>query len=230
VANTSIIRNILRELYGLVVYIDLLIGEKLGLEWPLTLDVPALIADGWNPAPFREFIVKIHSRCDLSCDYCYMYEMADQSWRDQPRRMAPETAKHTANCIGQHVRGHRTSSIALVLHGGEPLLAGRDLMSYLVCATREAVGPEVQVRLASRLMASDWMIPTYGCSTSSTSESESAWMARPMHTTGTADSPAGGGALWPYLVVWTGSGETPSSISLTACFVPSISVMIRRHI
>jgi uncharacterized protein len=30
-----------------------------------------------------EFIVKVHSRCDLSCDYCYMYEMADQSWRDQ---------------------------------------------------------------------------------------------------------------------------------------------------
>ncbi|MEU9838708.1 hypothetical protein AB0C69_05725, partial [Actinomadura sp. NPDC048032] len=35
--------------------------------------------------PFREFILKIHSRCNLACDYCYVYEMGDQSWRDQPR-------------------------------------------------------------------------------------------------------------------------------------------------
>jgi len=30
----------------------------------------------------REFIAKVHSRCDLARDYCYIYEMADQSWRD----------------------------------------------------------------------------------------------------------------------------------------------------
>ncbi len=117
----------------------------MGLEWPLTLDVPALMANGWNPVPFREFIVKIHSRCDLSCDYCYMYEMADQSWRDRPRRMSAEIAKYTAMGIGQHVHAHRTSSIALILHGGEPLLAGPELISYLVSATRAAVGPDVRV-------------------------------------------------------------------------------------
>jgi uncharacterized protein len=53
-------------------------GPKPELEWPLTLDVPALMATGWKPIPFREFVIKIHSRCDLSCDYCYMYEMVDQ--------------------------------------------------------------------------------------------------------------------------------------------------------
>ena len=111
----------------------------------MTLDVPALIANGWSPVPFREFIVKIHSRCDLSCDYCYMYEMADQSWRDRPRRMSAEIAKYTAMGIGQHVHAHRTGSIALILHGGEPLLAGPELISYLVSATREAVGPDVRV-------------------------------------------------------------------------------------
>jgi uncharacterized protein len=56
-------------------------GAGAGFEWPATLDVVALRAEGWAPVPFQEFIVKIHSRCDLACDYCYMYEMADQSWR-----------------------------------------------------------------------------------------------------------------------------------------------------
>jgi uncharacterized protein len=120
-------------------------GGRSGFEWPLTLDVPALIAGGWNPSPFREFIVKIHSRCDLSCDYCYMYEMADQSWRDRPRRMPAEIAGYTAMRIGEHVRGHPARSIALILHGGEPLLAGRDLISYLVCETRKAAGQGVRV-------------------------------------------------------------------------------------
>src|SRR5579863_9783187 len=99
-------------------------GPESGLEWPATLDIQALQADGWRPVPFREFIVKIHSRCDLACDYCYMYEMADQSWRDRPRRMTPEIAEHTAMRIGEHARSHRLKEIAVILHGGEPLLAG----------------------------------------------------------------------------------------------------------
>ena len=103
------------------------------------------MASGWNPAPFREFVVKIHSRCDLSCDYCYMYEMADQSWRDRPRSMSIEIADYTAMRIGGHVRTHRTSSVTLILHGGEPLLAGHELIAYLVNATRKAAGPDVRV-------------------------------------------------------------------------------------
>lgn len=118
---------------------------KPGLEWPLTLDVSALVANGWNPLPFLEFVVKIHSRCDLSCDYCYMYEMADQSWRDRPRCMAHEIAERTAIRIGEHVRAHGLTTVTLIMHGGEPLLAGRDLISHLVTATRSAAGSGVTV-------------------------------------------------------------------------------------
>lgn len=120
-------------------------GQAPGLEWPFTLDVPGLLAGGWFPVPFREFVVKIHSRCDLACDYCYMYEMADQSWRDRPRRMSMKIADRTAMRIGEHARSHRISSVTLIMHGGEPLLAGPELISELVHATRAAAGPGVQV-------------------------------------------------------------------------------------
>src|ERR1700729_2333039 len=116
-----------------------------GIEWPLTLDIPGLMAGGWQPIPFREFVVKVHSRCDLACDYCYMYEMADQSWRDRPRRMSIEIARRTAMRIGEHASSHQMPSVALILHGGEPLLAGRELITEFVCATHAAVGSGVQL-------------------------------------------------------------------------------------
>lgn len=114
-------------------------------EWPATLDVHALMADGWRPTPFREFVLKIHSRCDLACDYCYMYEMADQSWRTRPKRMSLTIAEQTAARIGEHVRRHALREIGLVLHGGEPLLAGPDFISHLVAAVRDAVGDRATV-------------------------------------------------------------------------------------
>lgn len=123
-------------------------GAGTGFEWPATLDVTALAAAGWTPVPFREFIVKIHSRCDLACDYCYMYEMADQSWRDRPRRMSAEIASLTAMRIGEHARAHHVSPVTLVLHGGEPLLAGRDLISHLVTSVRREAGPRVTVDIS----------------------------------------------------------------------------------
>ena len=39
------------------------------------------------------FLLKVASRCNLSCDYCYMYEHADQSWRNQPHMFSSEIPK-----------------------------------------------------------------------------------------------------------------------------------------
>jgi uncharacterized protein len=106
------------------------------------------MADGWRPLPFREFVLKVHSRCNLACDYCYMYEMADQSWLSQPKRMSLAVTEQTAKRIGEHVRAHDLTEIGLVLHGGEPLLAGPDVIAEVLRAVRAAVGEAVTVRAA----------------------------------------------------------------------------------
>ncbi|MEV0595929.1 FxsB family cyclophane-forming radical SAM/SPASM peptide maturase [Nonomuraea cavernae] len=116
-------------------------------EWPLTLDAAALLAAGWRPTPFRQFILKIHSRCDLACSYCYMYEMADQSWRSRPRRMSSEVVAVTAARIAEHARAHGLTSVEVILHGGEPLLAGAKEIDELVTTVRAAVDAEVTVSL-----------------------------------------------------------------------------------
>ncbi|MGH3849494.1 MAG: radical SAM protein [Pseudonocardiaceae bacterium] len=117
-------------------------------EWPSTLDVPALLADGWTPTPFREFVLKIHSRCNLACDYCYMYEMADKTWRLQPRRMPRAIVEQTATRIAEHIHAHGLTRITLSLHGGEPLLAGPDLIAHAVTSVRDATDPRARVEVS----------------------------------------------------------------------------------
>lgn len=114
-------------------------------EWPGSLDVAELIAGGWQPVPFREFVLKIHSRCDLACDYCYMYTMADQSWRSLPPRMSNDTVDCVAARIAEHVRRHKLARVKVILHGGEPLLAGPELIGRAVSAVRDAVAATARV-------------------------------------------------------------------------------------
>ena len=114
--------------------------------WPLlTLDLAELSAAGHEPAPFRQFILKVHSRCNLSCSYCYVYEMADQGWRQLPNRMSAEVAAKAVERIATHVERHALSSIDVILHGGEPLLAGVQWLSGLVTALRAQVPAQVNV-------------------------------------------------------------------------------------
>lgn len=114
-------------------------------EWPDDLDVDALLEGGWRPTPFRQFILKIHSRCNLKCTYCYMYEMADQNWVKQPRRMAKPTIDKVAERIAEHARTNKLSEVDVILHGGEPLLAGIEHLRYAVRVIRSATEPTTSV-------------------------------------------------------------------------------------
>lgn len=102
-------------------------------EWPYrALDVGAERAAGWRPTPFRDVVLKVHQRCNLACDYCYVYTMADQSWRDRPLVIDRRTWQATAERMAEHATAHRLPSMRLILHGGEPLLAGPARLSQLI--------------------------------------------------------------------------------------------------
>lgn len=115
-------------------------------SWPLLdLDVATMRAAGHNPVPFRQFIVKVHSRCNLSCTYCYVFEMADQGWRGLPKRMSRATAEVTVERIAEHARQHGLPGVEVILHGGEPLLAGAQLLTELVESLYAQVPARVSV-------------------------------------------------------------------------------------
>jgi uncharacterized protein len=91
--------------------------------------------------PFRQFVLKVHSRCDLACDHCYVYEHADQSWRGRPKVIAKDTVEKTAERIAEHARQHDLPGVRVVLHGGEPLLAGASRLGEIARLLRGAIEP-----------------------------------------------------------------------------------------
>ena len=77
--------------------------------------------------PFHTFIWKIASRCNLNCSYCFVYNMADQRWREQPAFMSDAVARQTAARVREHCQKHDKRDVSIVFHGGEPLLGGRTI-------------------------------------------------------------------------------------------------------
>lgn len=98
--------------------------------------------------PFEVFIIKAVSRCNLKCDYCYMYTAADQGWRKQPIRMSRDTITATAQAINQHAQTHALEKVLAVIHGGEPLLgevAEPGFLKFIAQTLRSTI--KTQVRL-----------------------------------------------------------------------------------
>jgi uncharacterized protein len=71
--------------------------------------------------------------------------MADQSWRDRPAVMDRETWKAAARRMVDHARVHNLPSMRLILHGGEPLLAGSERLATLVGDFRVAFDGHCQL-------------------------------------------------------------------------------------
>jgi uncharacterized protein len=112
------------------------------------------------PIPITQYVLKVHSRCNLACDHCYVYEHADQSWRAKPPVISPEVAALSAKRISEHAAAHRVPDVSIVLHGGEPLLLGRSLMRDLLAELSEQVGAvtrlDLRVHTNGVLLSQPW--------------------------------------------------------------------------
>ncbi|MEU6373108.1 FxsB family cyclophane-forming radical SAM/SPASM peptide maturase [Streptomyces sp. NPDC046909] len=87
--------------------------------------------------PLRQLVLKVHSRCDLACRHCYVYEHADQSWSARPKLISDEVISRVALRLVEHAREHQLASVQVILHGGEPLLAGPVRLRH-ICETLRA--------------------------------------------------------------------------------------------
>jgi uncharacterized protein len=86
-------------------------------------------------------VVKIASRCNLNCSYCYVYNKGDDGWSRQPPLMSESTARELVERVVTHCRKHRLERFHFVFHGGEPLLAGPGFIRFFVEHARQRLAP-----------------------------------------------------------------------------------------
>src|SRR6218665_3349283 len=77
-------------------------------------------------------ILKIASRCNLNCIYCYMYNKGDLSFLSQPRFMQQQTLQNALVRVQEYISENALMSFQFILHGGEPLLLGLDRIERLL--------------------------------------------------------------------------------------------------
>jgi uncharacterized protein len=76
-------------------------------------------------------LLKVASRCNINCSYCYVYNQGDTGWRHMPKHMSRTTVEHVLRQL-EGLYNEQQMPFAVVLHGGEPLLLPRDILEALL--------------------------------------------------------------------------------------------------
>lgn len=98
-----------------------------------------------TPARISSFLVKVASRCNLDCDYCYVYHHADQAWRSMPQVLTDENRQAFARRLAEYARSVDLKRAAVIFHGGEPLLAGAASLCDFASLIRATAGPDIDI-------------------------------------------------------------------------------------
>ena len=91
-------------------------------------------------------LLKVASRCNIDCQYCYVYHAVDQGWRRQPRRMSEQTIDGVISRVSE-TKSHQRKPLSVLLHGGEPLLLGKTRLRKLLLGLRSGLGDESTISL-----------------------------------------------------------------------------------
>lgn len=111
-----------------------------------------------EPQVIDTVLLKTASRCNLDCTYCYVYNMGDDAWRKQPKRMSVEVVEAIVDQVSRlsHSQSH---PLSVVLHGGEPLLLGLESMERLLhgLRSRSQPGTGLHVQTNGLLLEDDFI-------------------------------------------------------------------------
>lgn len=91
--------------------------------------------------PALDWVVfKVTQRCNLDCTYCYVYNRGDGSWKTRPKHVSDEVTDQLAARIREQCEKYALEDFTVELHGGEPLLLGKQRFGELLERLYEGVG------------------------------------------------------------------------------------------
>jgi uncharacterized protein len=77
-------------------------------------------------------VVKIASRCNLNCSYCYIYNKGDNTYLKQPKFITEKVIEQFSYKVKNYVKKYNKKKFVIVFHGGEPMLAGKERIRLFI--------------------------------------------------------------------------------------------------
>ncbi|SHN36171.1 cyclophane-forming radical SAM/SPASM peptide maturase YhhB [Mucilaginibacter sp. OK098] len=102
-------------------------------------------------------LVKVASRCNINCTYCYVYNMGDDNWAHLEKFMTPETIGALCNSLAEIVVRQR-KCFSIVLHGGEPFLLGEARLRFLLKSLRQVLPEHYPISIQTNGILISWPI------------------------------------------------------------------------
>ncbi|AVJ32428.1 radical SAM protein [Stenotrophomonas sp. MYb57] len=93
-------------------------------------------------------LLKVASRCNIDCTYCYVYNMGDEGWRGMPALMSDATVDALCQRLSELARA-QSRKFAIVLHGGEPMMMGPRRLKKLLIALRGVLSSDYPIAIQS---------------------------------------------------------------------------------
>ncbi|MDN3585675.1 cyclophane-forming radical SAM/SPASM peptide maturase YhhB [Pedobacter aquatilis] len=87
--------------------------------------------NAYTSSQIDTILIKVASRCNINCSYCYVYHMGDDNWSKQSKLISNETIDSLICSLGV-LASRQQAKFSIVLHGGEPLLLGSRRLAHLL--------------------------------------------------------------------------------------------------
>ncbi|MFD2562261.1 radical SAM protein [Aquimarina rubra] len=81
---------------------------------------------------FDALILKVASRCNLNCSYCFMYNLGDTTYKGQPKFMSYDMIDSILEKTKKYIIEYDKKEFSFIFHGGEPLLIEKDFYRTFV--------------------------------------------------------------------------------------------------
>lgn len=91
-------------------------------------------------------LIKVASRCNINCTYCYVYNMGDDNWSRMEKLMSVDTIDAVVESLTALSRSQKRA-FSMVLHGGEPFLIGAERLEYLLSSLRKSLPSDYPISL-----------------------------------------------------------------------------------
>ena len=94
-----------------------------------------------------EAVIKVTERCNINCDYCYVYHKGNDDFMARPALMKFSEFDKIINFLVQGVSDMGAKRMSVIFHGGEPLLLKKVVFSKFCAQLRERIPSTVSLNL-----------------------------------------------------------------------------------